>query len=125
MSGYQKLKKRVYEIIGPTRKDDKASKIFDILLCALVTLSCFAVILDVFFSIDDTFRRGLEIFEYVTVGLFILEYIVRLWVCEFEYPECENKLHAIWEFVTSFDSLIDYSLSCRCFSTAFPRSLPF
>ena len=107
MSGYKRLKKRVYEIIGPTTKGDRASTVFDILLCMLVVLSCGAVILDVFFNISDAFRRGLELFEYVTVGLFILEYAVRLWVCEFEYPECENKLHAIWEFVTSFDSLID------------------
>jgi voltage-gated potassium channel len=72
-----------------------------------VLLSCLAVIVDLFFGVSDAVRRGLEIFEYVTVGVFILEYLVRLWVCELEYPECKNKLHAMWEYVTSFDSLID------------------
>lgn len=107
MNGYKRFKRRVYEIIGPTSKGDTASTIFDVLLCALVALSCGAVIIDLFFNISDEFRHALEIFEYITVGLFIFEYIVRVWVCEFEYPECKNKLHAIWEFVTSFDSLID------------------
>lgn len=107
MSAYKKLKKRIYEVIGPTRKGDLASSVFDVLLCAIVVLSGVAVIIDLFFSISDEFRQALNVFEYVTVGLFIVEYLIRLWVCEFEYPECENKLQAIWEFITSFDSLID------------------
>ncbi len=107
MSAYKKLKKRIYEIIGPTRKGDLASSVFDVLICAIVVLSGGAVIIDLFFNISDEFRQALNVFEYVTVGLFIVEYLIRLWVCEFEYPECENKLQAIWEFITSFDSLID------------------
>ena len=107
MSVYKKLKKRIYEVIGPTRKGDVASSIFDVLICTIVVLSGAAVIIDLFFNISDEFRHALNLFEYVTVGLFIVEYLVRLWVCEFEYPECENKVQAIWEFITSFDSLID------------------
>ena len=107
MSAYKKLKKRVYEIIGPTQKGNIASTVFDVVLCVIVVLSGAAVILDLFFNISDAFRHALTVFEQVTVGLFIVEYIIRLWVCEFEYPECENKLQAIWEFITSFDSLID------------------
>ena len=107
MSTYKKLKQRVYEIIGPTTKGDTASTVFDIALCALVLASCLAVITELFFSIPDGVRRGLEIFEYVTVGLFIVEYVIRLWVSDLAYPECKNKLHALWEYISSFDSLID------------------
>lgn len=107
MNGYKRLKKRVYEIIGPAKKGDIASSVFDIALCALVLFSCLAVIVDLFFSVSDAVRHVLEIFEYVTVAIFIVEYLVRVWVCEYEYPECKNKMHAIWEYVTSFDSLID------------------
>lgn len=107
MSTYRKIKQRVYEIIGPTTKGDRASTVFDILLCSLVTLSCTAVFIDLFISVPDSWRHALEIFEYVTVGLFVFEYIVRLWVCEYEYPEARNKAAALWEFITSFDSLID------------------
>ena len=106
MGCYQTLKKRVYRIIGPAEKGDKASALFDYLLCVLVLLSSTAVIVE-FFPIADAFRRGLEVFEYVTVGLFIVEYALRLWTCEYLYPECPNKLAAVWEYVTSFDSLID------------------
>jgi len=107
MNGYRKFKKRLYEIIGPTTKGDTASTVFDVFLCAIVLLSCLAVITELFFPIPGTVRQGLEIFEYATVGFFIVEYGLRIWVCDLAYPECKNKLHAIWEYLTSFDSLID------------------
>ena len=106
MGAYQNLKKRVYKVIGPAQKGDKLSALFDYLLCVLVLLSCTAVIVELF-PIDNALRSGLETFEYVTVGLFILEYLLRLWTCEYLYPECENKLAAVKEYITSFDSLID------------------
>ena len=106
MGAYQNLKKRIYRVIGPAQKGDKLSALFDYLLCALVLLSCTAVIIELF-PIDNALRSGLEVFEYVTVGLFILEYLLRLWTCEYLYPECENKLAAVKEYITSFDSLID------------------
>lgn len=107
MKAYRKFKHRVYEIVGPTTKGDVASTIFDIALCALVLLSCLTVIIDLFFGISDGTRHALEVFEYVTVGVFIFEYIVRLWVSDLAYPEYKNRLRAMWEYVTSFDSLID------------------
>ncbi len=94
MTAYKRFKKKVYDVIGPAEHGQTASIVFDILLCTLVALSSLAVILE-FFEIPDAFRRGLEIFEYTTVALFILEYIVRIWVCEFQYPECEHKLAAV------------------------------
>ncbi len=107
MSAYKRLKAQVYRVIGPTEKGDAISTVFDIALCALVLSSCFAVIVELFFNVSDAVRYGLEVFEYVTVGIFIFEYLLRLWVSDLEYPECKSKLHAMWEYVTSFDSLID------------------
>ena len=106
MSAYKRFKKRIYEVVGPTEKGDRTSWIFDILLSVLVMLSSAAVIIELF-SVSDELRAFLTLFEYITVGIFIFEYIIRLWVCEFEYPECPNKLAAMWEFVTSFSSLVD------------------
>ena len=121
MNAYKRLKKRVYEIIGPTTKGDTASTIFDVALCALVLASCAAVLVEMFFGVSDSIRHGLEVFEYVTVGIFITEYIVRLWVAELAYPECKNKLHALWEYVTSFDSLIDILSIVSVLFNAIPK----
>lgn len=107
MTWYKRIKKRIYEIIGPSQKGDVPSAVFDVIISVLVTLSCAAVFVDLFVPVPDAVRQGLVVFEYVTVGVFILEYAVRLWVCEYQYTECKNKFAALREFVTSFDSLID------------------
>ena len=122
MNGYQRVKKRVHEIIGPTQKGDKASAVFDILLCVFVLLSCAAVIVELF-PIPNKVHLALQIFEYVMVALFVLEYLVRIWVCEFAFPECPNKLSAIWEFITSFDSLIDILSILSILFNAIPKEL--
>lgn len=103
---YRQLKKRIYEIIGPAVKGDTASIVFDIVLCTLVLASSAAVFIDLFNLLPD-WQEGLIVFEHITVAIFIAEYLVRLWVCEYAYPECSNKFEAIKEYVTSFDSLID------------------
>ena len=107
MGTYINLKKKVYRTIGTDKEKTITAKIFDVSLCVLVLLSCIAVILELFVNLPSNAINTLRTFEYITVGIFILEYLLRLWVCEFEFPECENKLSAIWEFLTSFESLID------------------
>ena len=77
MSKYKKFKKRIYEIIGPSEKGDKLSILFDILLCGLVILSCVAVIVELITK-SETLIHYLSIFERVAVGIFIVEYIIRL-----------------------------------------------
>lgn len=125
MSAYRKFKRRTYEIIGPTVKGNAASTLFDVFLCAIVVLSSTAVIVDLFFQISDSFRHALEVFEYITVGLFIVEYLLRVWVAELEYPECKGKLHAIWEYLTSFDSLIDIISIASVLFNEIPKEFAF
>jgi voltage-gated potassium channel len=120
MSGYRKFKKKLYEIIW-RGEGGIASSVFDIALCALVLLSSTAVVVELFFDVPEGIRHALEVFEYATVGVFILEYILRIFVCEYEYPECKNKLHAIWEYITSFDSLIDILSIVSVLSNEIPK----
>ena len=124
MSKYKKFKKRIYEIIGPSQKGDKISIIFDILLCGLVILSSIAVIVELITK-SETLIHYLGVFELITVGIFIIEYILRLWVCEFQYPECKNKLQAVWEYITSFDSLIDILSIVSIIFNQIPKEFAF
>lgn len=100
------MKQRIYEVLGPAKKGDRLSYAADIFFGAVVLLSSAAVILDLS-GVSVLFGVNLLTFEYITIGIFIAEYLLRLWVCEFAYPECENKFAAIREYVTSFDSFID------------------
>ena len=124
MSLYRRIKKRIYEIVGPTSHGDIPSLIYDIALCALVILSSAAVILELI-GMPAPFDGYLEVFEYITVGIFIAEYLVRVWIAEFEYPECGNKFASIWEYVTSFDSLIDILSIVSILFNQIPTELAF
>ena len=106
MNGYKKFKKRIYELFGTTKKGDILSIIIDIFFAILIISSCLCVILELFVT-DPSIVNLLVKFEYITIAIFIFEYLVKLWVCEFEYPECKNKREAIKEYITSLDSIID------------------
>jgi hypothetical protein len=96
MNGYKKFKKRIYELFGTTKKGDILSIIIDIFFAILIIASCLCVILELFVT-DPSIVNLLVKFEYITIAIFIFEYLVKLWVCEFEYPECKNKREAIKE----------------------------
>lgn len=124
MSKYKNVKKRVYEIIGPAAKGDTLSYIADIFVCALVLLSSVAVIVELI-GVPEQVQHALEIFEYTTVAIFAVEYLLRLWVCEFAYPECKNKFAALKEYITSFDSLIDILSIVSILFNQIPKQLAF
>lgn len=66
------MRKRIYEIIEPSRKGDKISLIYDILMLVAITAS----LVPLMFAEDNaTFRM----IERVTVALFILDYLLR-WI---------------------------------------------
>lgn len=124
MSKYKQLKKRVYEIIGPAQKGDKLSYAVDIIVCTLVLLSSVAVVIELI-GVPEAVQRALETFEYVVVCIFGVEYLLRLWVCEYAYPECRNKFEALKEYVTSFDSLIDLLSIVSIVFNQIPKQLAF
>lgn len=124
MSKYKLLKKRVYEVIGPAAKGDKLSYAVDIIICTMVLLSSVAVIIELV-GVPEPVQHALEIFEYVTVSIFAVEYVLRLWVCEFAYPKCPNKFEALKEYVTSFDSFIDVLSIVSIVFNQIPKQLAF
>ena len=66
------MRKRIYEIIEPSRKGDKISLIYDILMLVAIIAS----LVPLMFAEDNaTFRM----IERVTVALFIFDYLLR-WI---------------------------------------------
>ena len=124
MSRYQKLKFRIHSILNPAEKGDRLSFVFDVIICTLVLLSSISVVIELF-GVPDNVRHALEIFEHFTVAVFAIEYVLRLWVCEFAYPECKNKFKALKEYITSFDSLIDILSIVSIVFNKIPKQLSF
>jgi voltage-gated potassium channel len=103
---FKKIRNRLFTIIGPTKKGDKVSSFYDIFICSIVFLSSVAVIFELI-DISEQVNNILRIFEYVAVGIFILEYLIKLSLAKYFFPNSKNTWEAIKEYLISFDSFID------------------
>ena len=75
------VRKRVYEIVEVAASGDRASRIFDISILGLIALNVLALILETVAPIYNTAPQFFKWFEIVSVVIFSLEYILRIWSC--------------------------------------------
>ena len=100
----KKLKHRIFEIINKAENGDTASSIFDWMIMSLIALSILTIILDSFQSIHDRFQTVFQVFEVITVIVFTLEYILRIWTADLLYPDAK---HPRLKYCFSFMAIID------------------
>lgn len=100
----KKIKKRIYEIISKAEEGDRVSKIFDWSIMILIALSIISIILESFVSIYDKYHSVFQIFEVITVVVFTIEYLLRIWTADLLFPESK---HPRLKYVFSFMAIID------------------
>ncbi|MEY4711681.1 MAG: hypothetical protein RIS88_1131 [Pseudomonadota bacterium] len=107
---YQRLQKRAYELIeggdGPT---DRASRWCDITLAVLVVTNVVAVVLDSIPTLHQAWRHQFDIFEAVSVGIFTLEYALRVWVAGTPRAGVAGSggWRGRWAYISSFHGVVD------------------
>ena len=72
---------RIWEIVEVAKPGDRASRIFDISILALIFLNVIAVIVGSVQSVQVRFGMFLKVFEIASVVIFTVEYLARLWSC--------------------------------------------
>ena len=101
----EKFKRRVFEIIQIGNKTDPASVCFDL----FIVLSIFTNLFVTFYSTYESaavYEDILGTVELVTIVIFTVEYILRLWTAGYLYPDKPVAV-AILQFVFSFYGLVD------------------
>ena len=88
-----------------SKKDDAPSMAFDIVLVLVIFANISAMFLQTFSSLSD-YHNICKTVEYVTVGFFCVEYVLRIFTADFLYPD-KNKLRAVGRFLFSFDGIVD------------------
>lgn len=101
---YQRVKKRVFEIINKPEDDDRAGKIFNWSIMALIVLSIVSIVLESYADIYEKGEPYFRIFEIITVVVFTVEYILRLWTANLLFPGVK---HPRLRYVFSFMAIID------------------
>ncbi len=86
-------------------KRDLISKFFDYFIVFAIFLNLGVVIYDTFDS-SIAYKTILDTIELVTLIIFVIEYILRLWTADLLYPE-ESRGRAVAHFIFSFYGLVD------------------
>ncbi len=100
------MKQRIYDIIEKAEDGDKYSKIFDYFLMTVIFLTILGIIFESYDSIATQYKTALRVFEIVSVVIFTIEYILRIWTADLKYP-VKSKIAARLAFMITFMALVD------------------
>lgn len=106
MFGLSKHKKRIYEIMQIGQVQDPACKAFDIFIAIVILLNLFVTLFGTFAEARP-YKNILYVIEAITVAIFIIEYILRIWTAQCKYSN-KTKLKAGLSFMFSFFGIIDF-----------------
>lgn len=100
-----KLKEKIFNIIQIGDKSNPISRMFDI----FITVTIVANILVTFLQTFDELAFLTTVFksvEYITIFIFCVEYILRIWTAEYLYPD-KSRGRSRLRFLVSFDGIVD------------------
>jgi voltage-gated potassium channel len=102
------FRRTVFRVLETAQDNDGASRIIDICLIALISLSVVAVILESVASIEVRYGDALALFESVTIAAFSVEYLLRIWsAVEVNPAALQRPVGARLRYALSFHAVID------------------
>ena len=111
-----KFKKRVFDIMQIGKRDDLLSYSFDVFIVVVIFTNLFVTLYSTFDS-SVAYKGILDTIELITVLIFTVEYVLRIWTSDLLFPQ-KGKIAAVFSFIFSFYGIIDLL-------TFFPYYLPF
>lgn len=102
---YKKIKLRTYEILEVARPNDVASRVVDIFLMSLILINVSLIIADTFELPVLAVKIGNTI-EIVSVVIFSVEYLLRIWSADLKYPNLPPVLARL-RFMVTFTAIVD------------------
>ena len=105
MTDFEKIKKRIFDIIQIGNKTDIASRVFDYIISFLIIVSIAVTFMQTFSELDFL-HPALAAIELVTIIVFLIEYILRIWTAEYLYEDVKPS-KAIFKYVVSFYGIVD------------------
>lgn len=72
-------KLRTFQILEIAERGDTASRVFDVFIFALIAGNVLAVILETVGDLHERYADWFALFELVSVAIFSVEYVLRLW----------------------------------------------
>lgn len=98
-------KKRIFTIIQIGSRTDIPSMCFDIFIILVILINISVTFLETFVE-AARYAGALRMIEFITMAVFLAEYILRLWTADCLYPE-KSYPAAIFRFMISFYGVVD------------------
>lgn len=99
-------KLRIYEILETSNAKDKTSEAVNLFMLVLVVLNVTAVVLETVESIYAVHKVLFQYFADISVIIFTIEYILRIWSCDVD-PKYRHPLQGRLRFALTPLALID------------------
>jgi voltage-gated potassium channel len=81
---YHKLKKDVHILLHPELGNSKWDKILNAFIITLIALNVLAVMLETINEIHIKYEKFFDYFDLISVIIFTIEYVLRVWSCNVE-----------------------------------------
>lgn len=118
-----KVRERIYKIITIGYTGDVPSRLFDAVIAVSILLNLFIIFFETFEE-SAKYIGILSVIELVTVVIFTIEYILRLFTADLEYPSRRSFASSLVAFVFSLYGIVDLvSFLPYWLSFVFPASV--
>ena len=98
-------KKRIFDIIQIGKREDFVSRAFDLFIVVVIFANIAVLFIETFDAAAE-YASVLRMVEMVTIMIFGIEYLLRIWTAEYLYPE-KTRVKAVLRFLVSFDGIVD------------------
>ena len=100
------VRRRLYEVLERARDDDRLSAVVDIAIICVIGVNVLAIVIESLPWVTPGLKRALYVLEVVSVILFTVEYLLRLWTARYRRPG-QGGLAGALRFAVSPAGLID------------------
>jgi voltage-gated potassium channel len=100
------MKKKVYNLIARGSHGSQINLIFDYVIISLIILNTVASAIDTLTNLPPSITMCLRIFELISISIFTVEYILRIYISDLTHPS-KNRISSAFKFIFSFFGLID------------------
>ncbi len=99
-------KEKIFNIIQIGNKEDLPSRAFDIFITVVILSNIFVMVLQTYNRMNSRYGSTFKIITDVTMAIFIIEYILRIWTADLLHPDV-SRGKAIGKFLLSYDGIVD------------------
>ena len=99
------MKKKIFNIIQIGDTSNRISRFFDVFITITIFSNILVTFMQTFEELSCLFTF-FKIVEWITLGIFCVEYALRIWTADYLYPNL-HPARARLKFIFSFDGIID------------------